>query len=665
MIRGATALVTALAAAASVHAADAPSTDSAVGPPPIEDYGKLPGMQSVTLSPSGQRFAYVAVANGVRRIVIVGPDGKVSDTIGVGAAKVEALSWAGDDHLLINTSKTFNLDHDTLRSKSELGAVTVVNVNTKKAFGVFQQGDQERVAPFVAGEFGAAQINGHWYGFFGAYSYDTAHTLELLDELDVYRVDLDTGRFEMAFHGDFNSVGWLVSPQGVVDAGVYYNSATGQWTVKASQRQSAVIASGHSSFDYPHVLGYGRARDVVLLAQTAEHGQTFEEVPLAGGAAKPAPEADGLEGAMIDPATRLWIGGSRDGDQQEAVLFDPAMHAKLAGARKAFDGYISHLASYSSDFNRLIVETDGGDDSGTYWLVDIAKHSADPIGVNYPSVVPSFVGPIKMIDYKAADGTDLHGVLTLPPGRDPKNLPLVVMPHGGPEARDYLRFDYWAQAFAARGYAVFQPNFRGSSGYSRALLEAGYGQWGRKMQTDISDGAAELVRQGIADPKRECIVGWSYGGYAAQAGVTVQHGLYRCAVSMAGVADLGMMLNYERDRAGSESQTTRYWKRFMGVSSDWTDAQVRDVSPLKLAAGADAPLLLIHGDQDVVVPIEQSQAMERALRSAGKPVEFVTLPGADHWLLEEDARVAMLKASVAFVMKYDPPDPAPATVAAR
>src|SRR6202007_2715282 len=132
-------------------------------------------------------------------------------------------------------------------------------------------------------------------------------------------------------------------------------------------------------------------------------------------------------------------------------------------------------------------------------------------------------------------------------GREAKGLPLVVMPHGGPEAHDRPGFDWWAQAFASRGYAVFQPNFRGSDGSGDAFRDAGFGQWGRKMQTDISDGVAELARRGIVDPKLVCIVGASYGGYAALAGVTLQHGLYRCAVSYAGVANMDSMQIYDTD----------------------------------------------------------------------------------------------------------------------
>ena len=227
-------------------------------------------------------------------------------------------------------------------------------------------------------------------------------------------------------------------------------------------------------------------------------------------------------------------------------------------------------------------------------------------------------------------------------------------PHGGPGARDYPGFGWWPQAYASRGYAVFQPNFRGSTGYGEAFRAAGDGQWGRKMQTDISDGVAELAHEGVVDPKRACIVGGSYGGYAALAGVTVQHGLYRCAVSFAGISDIGKMYGDDTRESADSPDLTHALKLQLGDRSGW-----RAVSPARLADKADAPILLIHGKDDTVVPISQSDAMEKALLAAGKPVERLTLPGGDHWLLGEDARVAMLKSSVAFVEKYNPPDARP------
>jgi dipeptidyl aminopeptidase/acylaminoacyl peptidase len=244
--------------------------------------------------------------------------------------------------------------------------------------------------------------------------------------------------------------------------------------------------------------------------------------------------------------------------------------------------------------------------------------------------------------------------LTLPRGPPAKDLPLVLLAHGGPTAQDEPGFDWWAQAFASRGYAVLQPQFRGSAGLGWEHLAAGFGQWGRKMQTDLSDGVRYLAAQGIIDPKRVCIVGGSYGGYAALAGATLDRGIYRCAVSVAGVSDPHGLLSWRRDRQlWSDSIALRFWTRFMGVES-YDDSKLSEISPLAHAPQADIPILLIHGTNDTVVPIGQSEDMDSALRASGKPVTFTKLDSEDHWLSRSETREQMLATSVAFLNANNP-----------
>jgi dipeptidyl aminopeptidase/acylaminoacyl peptidase len=230
------------------------------------------------------------------------------------------------------------------------------------------------------------------------------------------------------------------------------------------------------------------------------------------------------------------------------------------------------------------------------------------------------------------------------------------MPHGGPASRDSAGFDWWAQAMASRGYAVFQPQFRGSEGLGRELLEAGYGEFGRKMQTDLSDGVRHLAAAGVIDPAKVCIVGASYGGYAALAGMTLDSGVYRCAVSVSGDSDLPVMLATERREGGRArfNSDLRYWQRFMGVESD-SDPLLAELSPSRLASRIDGPVLLIHGREDTVVPFEQSEIMERAMRQAGKDVELVALAGEDHHMTFPGTRRQMLTATIEFLEEHNPP----------
>jgi dipeptidyl aminopeptidase/acylaminoacyl peptidase len=251
-------------------------------------------------------------------------------------------------------------------------------------------------------------------------------------------------------------------------------------------------------------------------------------------------------------------------------------------------------------------------------------------------------------DYTTSDGLLVPGYLTVPAGASRQSMPLIVLPHGGPWARDDQTFDWWPFFYAARGYLVYQPNFRGSDGYGLDFRAAGDGEWGRRMQDDITEGVKKLIADGIADPSRICIVGGSYGGYAALAGATMTPDLYACSVSVNGVADLAAMIG--RSARWSE-EAEDYWDRRIG--SRFRDREAIDqASPAKIADRAGAPILLIHGKDDTVVPISQSILMRDALKAAGKPFEYVELDGEDHWLSSGKMRTEMLARSIEFIDRH-------------
>ncbi len=365
--------------------------------------------------------------------------------------------------------------------------------------------------------------------------------------------------------------------------------------------------------------------------------------------AKPFAAEEDIDRLYIDRTTGRLLGQLRTGPGAKPRFFDAKFQDAVDKIYDAFPGLHVHLEDWSPDFSRVLVRTAGNGDSGTWYLVDIGRMRAKALGYEREPIGPEWVGKISTVAYKAQDGLDLDGILTLPPGREASHLPLIVLPHGGPHAYDEETFDWWAQAFASRGYAVFQPNFRGSTNRDEAFMRAGFGQWGLKMQTDISDGVAALAQRGIVDPKRACIVGASYGGYAALAGVTLQHGLYRCAVAVAGVSDLSELFTTEYNDRGRLGMLRRSLNEELGPRSGFNA-----VSPRRFAAQADAPILLIHGKDDTVVPFRQSERMADALKDAGKPYRLVVLKHEDHWLSSGDTRLQMLQEAMAWVQKYDP-----------
>jgi dipeptidyl aminopeptidase/acylaminoacyl peptidase len=353
---------------------------------------------------------------------------------------------------------------------------------------------------------------------------------------------------------------------------------------------------------------------------------------------------------LNDPWTDRIIGVTYTADTPERHYFEDKTEALQKGLEAAFPGVSAEAVSWDMAMDKVIVEVESPKHPYDYYFLDRTTHAATKIGSAYPDLHEPDLGSVQAYPYKARDGLNIPAYLTLPPGKAVKNLPIVVLPHGGPDARDKIDFDWMAQFFANRGYAVLQPNYRGSSGYGRKFTEAGLHQWGLKMQDDITDGVKKLIADGIADPKRVCIVGGSYGGYAALAGAALTPDVYACAVSFAGISDLPRMLSSDRARYGKNSHVASFWKSRIGSAYDDSD-QLRATSPARHADQIKCPVLLMHGEGDTTVPIEQSEIMADAMKSAGKNVEFIRFPGEDHYFNLADTRVRFLKETEAFLQK--------------
>ena len=618
--------------------------------PAVEDYGRFPAITDVSLSPSGERLALVADSPDGRRLFVKSvATGDFLLSLPLAGVRFAGVQWAGDDHVILYTGITLDSGQgfggDYL---SQANRASVVTLSTHKGFDLFGKGGDVVNAVFGAVE--AAQVGGTWFAYAKGLPAGSCPTC--IGDPILYRVNLDTGERTVFARGNDTTRGWFVGPTGQIIARLEANDL-GDWRVLAGQ-DGVAITSGHSKYSGVGIQGFGRTPNTLLIEEPVSETaftDRIEEWPLAPGG-KPVVQTLPNDPLWLqhDRQTGMLIGQRLEGDTPVYSFFDPTIAARFNGAKAAFPSANVRLVSESQNFSRMVVYTDGGDDSGTYWLVDISTGKASVLGEEYPTVTSADVGPTQMIAYKTSDGLTIHAVLTLPPGRDPKNLPLIVMPHGGPIDRDRLGFDWWAQAFASRGYAVLQPNFRGSDGYGEDFIAAGFGQWGRKMQTDLSDGIAYLGTQAIADPKRVCIVGGSYGGFAALAGVTMQHGVYRCAVAYAPVTDLAQLTNYEDIRYG-ESVELANWDKFIGAGGKGA------ISPSAHAGEADAPVLIFQGKNDEIVPQSQSIEMDSRLRGAGKTSTLVLFENETHHMVEETTRLAVVKQSVDFVEKYNPSDP--------
>lgn len=614
-------------------------------------YGKLPGFEMASLSPSGRHVAILGDVGGKRRVVVLEGGKTLRAVAEVGDAKVRGLHWAGDTSLLIYSSNADDLSPlDFTARKAELFSMQVLPLDGGKPWFVFD--GNRNITGGVRGFYGVREKNGEFFGYFGGITYEdrgSASLYLLTTNPMLYEVSFGTQksrRIASRIEGDAFR-GWIVGPEGEVSASLDYYRREGKWSIRNAGGK--VIASGVHPTGGVSLVGLGTSPQTVIYALEDEDGNDrWMELPLAGGDTRQMLEDVGVREAVFDQRTRRLVGYAAEGDYPVYHFFDRKMQGVIDGTVRAFAGKSLHLEDWNDAFDQLIVRTLGDGDPGTWWLVDIASGKAVDLGVTY-ALRPRDVGKVRTIQYSAGDGLKISGVLTLPPDGDATGLPVVVLPHGGPAARDYPEFDWWAQALASRGYAVLQPNFRGSTGYGAAFQRAGDGEWGRAMQSDISDGLAYLASSGTVDPARACIVGASYGGYAALAGVTLQQGLYRCAAAVSGISDLAKFVGTEIRESGSDNTLIRILRQQIGSGSD-----LRAVSPIRFAAAADAPVLLVHGKDDSVVGFDQSADMAKALQAAGKPFEFIALEGEDHWLSRSETRLAMLQAVVEFVEKHNP-----------
>lgn len=328
-------------------------------------------------------------------------------------------------------------------------------------------------------------------------------------------------------------------------------------------------------------------------------------------------------------------------DESRRVVYFDQDYANLARtlSRAVPNLPLIDFVESSHDGNRLLIHAGSDSDAGRYFVFDRASRTLNEIALVRPPLENVRLAAVRPVTYPAGDGVGIPAYLTLPPGSDGRNLPAIVLPHGGPEARDEWGFDWLPQYLANQGFAVLQPNYRGSAGYGETWLQQnGFRSW-RTSIGDITAGARWLAEQGIADPRRIAILGWSYGGYAALQSAVTDPDLFRAIVAIAPVTDLQQLKDDAR-----MFTSARNVAEYIGEGP-----HVVEGSPLRHASRITAPVLLFHGNHDNVVLVGHSQRMHRALRDAGRQSELTVFPGLEHDLADGDARRRMLERIGAFL----------------
>jgi dipeptidyl aminopeptidase/acylaminoacyl peptidase len=332
----------------------------------------------------------------------------------------------------------------------------------------------------------------------------------------------------------------------------------------------------------------------------------------------------------------------------ERHFFDSMSEKRFNKIQQKLPDHEIGYAAYNKAEDLFVVIATNDKTRGRYYLYDDLNGRLTFLADLSPWLDPNKLASMKPIEYKSRDGLTIHGYLTLPKGKDPKGLPIVVNPHGGPWARDVWGYNSEVQFLANQGYAVFQMNFRGSTGYGKKFYVSSFRQWGRKMQDDITDGVEWLIAQGIADPKRVCIYGASYGGYAALAGIAFTPDLYACAVDYVGISNLLTFMN----------NIPPYWKvgliqlKAMLGDPDKDQAMLRAASPVYYADQIKTPLFVAQGAKDPRVNIDESNQIVESLEKRGVKVEYMVKEDEGHGFHNEENRFDFYEAMERFLKKY-------------
>jgi len=632
-------------------AAEAPAAKT-----PVEAFGALPIFTHAHLSPDGNHLAAIQSYKG-RPVVVIynlqAPPGTVPAIVESPEWFVENIRWVKNNVLVLNVKSSQRAVDGNLRTWVRAIAVDADGKNGRILMNNEKTLDNNTYTASVIDILpnDPDHILMTLFRFHGVGSFNTAYGDQAF-HLDVLSVDVKTGTSHVLREGREDTIEWFTDGNGAIVARLDRNDL--------SRKEKLFLYSGGDerlggTFDSGGDRDSGVAGlsedGKALIRQVKDKGfdmlvrddlETGKETDLFI-----APGYD-VGGTIEDEWTGRVVGVTYDADKTEYRFLDPRREALQRGIEQAFPGKSAGIVSSNMAADKLVVYVNGPDVPPVFYLLDRTTHNMRPVALPYPTLVTVALGEMKQHDYVARDGLAIHAYLTLPPGKPAANLPLVVMPHGGPDARDKIGFDWWAQFLANRGYAVLQPNYRGSAGYGEAFTQAGLRQWGLKMQDDISDGVKKVVAEGIADPKRVCIVGASYGGYAALAGAAFTPDLYACAVAVAGVSDLPLMLRTEHRFSGEESKTSLFWATRIGSSDENWD-QLVATSPARHVDKVRAPVLLIHGEGDTTVRIDQSEEVADALKSAGRKVEFIRIPGEDHYLNKTETRVRILTETERFL----------------
>lgn len=618
-------------------------------------YGTDPSREMVAISPNGELLAF-RTRQGDRDLILVHSltEGKNITGAHVGEMDPRYLHFVSDDYLILVAAKETRLRG--FRGRNEISTAYALNIETGDVEQLLRPGNV-----IYAGQSGLGRILGisddgkklYMPAYVPRSSTDRNPDYALL-EVDIEKQPRNPKVLE---YGHSYTVDWFVGRNGKVLAQERYEEDAYQHEILVPEGDDwRVIYSDNSPRRTAKFVGETPdQQSLVMFKEDQETGRIeYYLLNLDSGQQKRL-ELNRNDSDIANVrlnAERVAIGITYAGFNPSYHFFDSSLNKRMAKLQQQFPGHSLSLVNADSELNNLVLYLDGPSTAGEFYLSQKDKPLRFLMSA-YPSISEEQVQPSVPFEFKARDGMVIPTLLTIPRSHvaKPENLPAVILPHGGPESYDSLGFEPLVQAIAARGYAVIQPQFRGSDGFGYDHWLAGLGEWGRAMQDDVTDAVRALGVAGFIDPERVCIAGTGYGGYSALAGAAFTPDLYQCAISIHGVSDLNAMLKHEEKEHGEDHWLLEYFSR--SIAKDYfTPERLAAHSPANFASGISAPVFLIHGEEDDTVPIDQSKLMLKKLRSANKPVKYLPLEDTGHSYGEEPVRQMLIEEVLAFLDEH-------------
>lgn len=614
---------------------------------PVESFSQLPSFQRPKLSPDGTQVAYInnVDAKGGMSVLMVYDLNKQKQNILQATdnleVKISWFEWANNKTLLVGLAYAARR-HRVDTKETRMVALEAdgsdktprLLIKPRSSFREHVSQFQDDVLDFLPDDPDHILIS---------------MDLDMASMPSVYKVNIYTREKSRIEHGKQDIRAWMTDQQHQLRLGVAVDYKSGETEIKIRKNEDDDWQDlfKYNAMTDPAISPLGFALDPNILYYTAykDDKKALYKINLTSHESELVfsdPNYD-MDGRLIySGKTHDVIGFTHTNTDTGRVYWDEDKINFINAINKALPDMDNYVVDYSRDENIYLLYTENDHTPGIYLLGNRKQKKMDVLFNQYPNITEDTLGSHKLVAYTARDGAKIEGYLSLPKNAEGP-YPLIMHPHGGPGARELGGFDYWTSFFTSRGYAVFRPNFRGSTGYGYEFSQSQMKGWGLTMQDDITDATHWLIEQKIADPERMCIVGASYGGYAAAMAAVKTPDLFKCAVSLAGVFNLKRLVIKSRRYTNSEFVKNQ-------IGDDFDDLEAR--SPYYQIDKIKTPMLIMHGEDDRVVDVDQSRDMAEELNDEDKKVEFIELPKGDHYLSVQANRHQAFRAMDKFLKTY-------------